>query len=93
MVFKLPVISFIMEDTEQSESSYYSLSYWDRHPSSSPCSFKVITDLLNSEILKKAIAQLCDKLQVCNFTMLYLIQKWVNNIFKQNILNAIVLKF
>ena len=26
-----------MEGTEKSESSYYSLSYWDRLPSYSPC--------------------------------------------------------
>ena len=27
------MILLIMEGTEKSESSYYSLSYWDRHPS------------------------------------------------------------
>ena len=32
-------------------------------------SFQVTTDLLNSENLKIAIAQLCHELQVCNFTM------------------------
>ena len=31
-------------------------------------SFQVTTDLLNSENLKIAIAQLCNELQVCNFT-------------------------
>ena len=44
----------------------------------------------NTEILKVAIAQLCNDLQVRNFSMSYLIQKQVNNIFKQNSLNAIV---
>ena len=29
-VFKLQVILLIMEVTEKSKSSYYSLSYWDR---------------------------------------------------------------
>ena len=33
-------------------------------------SFQVINDLLNSENIKVAIAQLCNELQVCNFTML-----------------------
>ena len=33
-------------------------------------SFQVTTDLLKSEKLKIDIAQLCNKLQVCNFTML-----------------------
>ena len=33
-------------------------------------SFRVITDLLNSYTLKLAIAQLCNVLQVCDFTML-----------------------
>ena len=55
-------------------------------------SFQVRTDLLNSEDLKVAIAQLCHELQVCNFTMLELTQKYMKNIFKQNTLNAIVLK-
>ena len=32
--------------------------------------FQVTTDLLNSQYLKIAIAQLCHELQVCNFTML-----------------------
>ena len=32
--------------------------------------FKFTTDLLNSENLKVAIAQLCNKLQVCSFAML-----------------------
>ena len=55
-------------------------------------SFQVTTDLLNSENLKIAIAQLCNELQVCNFTMLYLTKNQVNNIFKQNTLNAIAFK-
>ena len=46
-------------------------------------------DLLNSENLKVAIAQLCHDIQVCNFTMT---KNYVNNIFKQNTLNAIVFK-
>ena len=33
LVLKLQVILLIMEGNEKSESSYYSLSYWDRHPS------------------------------------------------------------
>ena len=33
-------------------------------------SFQVTIDLLNSENLKVAIAQLSNELQVCNFTML-----------------------
>ena len=32
--------------------------------------FKVTTDLINSENLKAAIAHLYNELQVCNFTML-----------------------
>ena len=32
--------------------------------------FQVIADLLNSQCLRIAIAQLCHELQVCNFTML-----------------------
>ena len=32
--------------------------------------FQVTSDLLNSQYLKIAIAQLCHELQVCNFTML-----------------------
>ena len=36
IVFKLQVI-LLMEVTEKSESSYYSLSYGDRHPSYSIC--------------------------------------------------------
>ena len=31
--FQLQLILLIMEGTEKSESSYYSLSYWDRHRS------------------------------------------------------------
>ena len=54
--------------------------------------FEVTTDLLNSENLKVAIAQLYKELQVCDFTMLYLAQKQLNNIFKENTLNAIVFK-
>ena len=55
--------------------------------------FQVSTDLINSENLKVPIAQLCHDLQVCNFTMLLLIQKQMNNIlFKQNSLNAISFK-
>ena len=51
-------------------------------------------DLLNSENLKVVIAQLCHDIQVCNFTtcMLQLTKNYVNNIFKQNTLNAIVFK-
>ena len=45
-------------------------------------SFQVRIDLLNSENLKVAFAHLCNELQVCNFTMLYLTQKEVNNTFK-----------
>ena len=37
IVFKSQMMLLIMEDTEKSESSYYSLSYWDKHPSYSPC--------------------------------------------------------
>ena len=33
IVFKLQVILLMMEVSEKSKSSYYSLSYWDRHPS------------------------------------------------------------
>ena len=54
--------------------------------------FQVATDLLNSENLKVAIAQLSYDLQVCNFTMLQLTQKELNNIFQQNSINAIVFK-
>ena len=36
-----------MEDTEKSKSSYYSLSYWDRHPSYSPyCSYGKSSNIL-----------------------------------------------
>ena len=38
-------------------------------------SFQVTTDLLNRENLKVAITQLCNELQVCNFTMLQITQK------------------
>ena len=54
--------------------------------------FRVTLDLLNSENLKVAIAQLCNELQVSNLTMLQLTHKWVHNIFKQNAVNAIVFK-
>ena len=41
---------------------------WGKH---SKCkSFQVTSDLLNSENLNVAVAQLCIVLQVCNFTML-----------------------
>ena len=53
-------------------------------------SFQVKNDLLNSDNLRVAITQLCNELQVCNFTMLQPTPKKVNNIFKQNSLNAIV---
>ena len=33
-------------------------------------SIQVTNDLFNSENLKKAIAQLCHELHICNFTML-----------------------
>ena len=49
-------------------------------------------DLLNSENLKEAIAQLCHDIEVCNFTMLQLTKNYVNNIFKQNTLNVIIFK-
>ena len=54
IVFKLQVILLIMEGTEKSETSYYSLSYRDRLPIYSPCSkcntFKVISDLVHDFI-------------------------------------------
>ena len=37
--------------------------------------YQATKDLLNSENLKIAIAQLCNELLVCNFAMLQLIQK------------------
>ena len=37
LVLKLQVILLIMEGTEKSENNDYSLSYWNRHPSYSPC--------------------------------------------------------
>ena len=41
IVFKLWVILLIMGGIENSESSYYSLSYWDRDSSYSPyCSYE-----------------------------------------------------
>ena len=36
LVLKLQVILLIMEGNEKSESSHYSLSNWDRHPSYAP---------------------------------------------------------
>ena len=50
------------------------------------------TDLLNSENLIVAFAQLCNELQVCNLTMLKLTQKLLNSIFKENTVNATVVK-
>ena len=80
-VFRLLVILLVMESTEKCESSYYSLSYWNRLPSYSPCysygKVSCTTDcnkmLLmqyfssNSKNLKKAIVQLCNGLTVCKF--------------------------
>ena len=37
ILFKLQVILLIMESNEESESGYYSLSYWERLPSYSQC--------------------------------------------------------
>ena len=37
IVFKLQVILLMMEVSKKLKSSYYSLSYSDRHPSYSPC--------------------------------------------------------
>ena len=37
--------------------------------------FEVTTDLLNSDTLKVAIAQLCNELKIHNFTMLQLTRK------------------
>ena len=54
--------------------------------------FQVTSDLLNTGNPKVVIAHLCNELEVCNCTMLLLIQKLVNNIFKQNTLNAILFK-
>ena len=54
-------------------------------------SFEVTTDLLNSENLKTAIAQLCHELHVCIFTMLYL-TKIKRITYKKNTLNVIVFK-
>ena len=40
IIFELQVILLVMEGTEKSESSHYSLSYLDRHPSCPPrCSY------------------------------------------------------
>ena len=47
-------------------------------------------DLLNSENLKVDIVKLCHDIEVCNFTLLKLTKNYVNNIFKQNIVNVIV---
>ena len=49
----------IMEGNEKSESK----------------NWKVRSDLINGENIKVAIAQLCNELQLCNFTMLWLTQK------------------
>ena len=77
IVFKLQVILLMMEVSEKSKSSYYSLSYSDRHPSYSPCccygkcnTFQVINDLVLSKNFKVAITLLCNEPQVWNFTML-----------------------
>ena len=39
-----------------------------------------------------AFAQLCNELQFCNFTMVQLTPKKLNNIFKENTVNIIVSK-
>ena len=44
-------------------------------------SFKVTSDLLNSENLKVAIAQLWKELHVCNFTMLHLSAPTVTELY------------
>ena len=54
--------------------------------------FQITTHLINSDNVKVAIAHLCNELQVCNFTMLWLTENKLNNIFKQNTVNAIVFK-
>ena len=38
-------------------------------------SFQVTSDLLNSDNLKVALAQLCNELHVCPFTMLQLLKR------------------
>ena len=45
--------------------------------------FQVTSDLLNSENLKIAIAQLYNELHICNLTMLQLTQKSLINTFKK----------
>ena len=55
-------------------------------------SFQVTSNLLNSEHMNVAITQLCYELQVCNFTMLYLTKKLLNNMFIQISVSAIVFK-
>ena len=47
-------------------------------------------DLLNSENLKVDIGKLCHDIEVCNFTLFSLTKNYVNNIFKENTVNAIV---
>ena len=45
----------------------------EKHISAKYCkcnSFQAISDLLNSENLKVVFAQLCNELQVCNFTVI-----------------------
>ena len=49
-------------------------------------------DLLNSENLKVAIAQLCHDIRGLQFHYDITDQKYVNNIFKQNTLTVIVFK-
>ena len=43
--------------------------------------FQSTSDVLNSDNMKVAFVQLCNELHACNFTMLQLTPKWVNNIF------------
>ena len=54
--------------------------------------FRVSTDLLNSENLKVAFAQLCNELKCCNFSLVQLPQRYVNNTFKENTVNATIIK-
>ena len=60
--------------------------------SGSEKSFRVTTDLLNRENFKVGFTQLCNELKGCNFTVVYLTQKCVNNTFKENTINPIVIK-
>ena len=53
---------------------------------------QLIYSTLNSKNLKVVIAQLRNELKGCNFNMVQLTQKWVNNTFKENTVNAIVIK-